>query len=70
MDGVKKNSTGVVLQAFEGGGNSAIDDMNELLKAVKLAVYNYSGRMPIATALGVLEIAKAEILESSMEDLP
>jgi hypothetical protein len=48
---------------FIGGGTPAHEVAGELAERIKALVYEYGGRMPLATAVGVLEIAKMEILQ-------
>mgnify|MGYP000380334637 CR=1 FL=1 len=50
------------IKAFTGGQRNE-DSADELCKAVKSAVYHFSDRIPLALAIGVLEIAKQEIME-------
>lgn len=52
------------IKVFEGGQRptEAADEMCQRLKEV---VYDYSDRIPLALAIGVLEIAKREILDES-----
>jgi hypothetical protein len=52
---------------FTGDGKRNTDLADEMCEAIKSAVYDFSGRVPLATAIGVLEIAKQEILDSSKE---
>ena len=53
------------LRVFTGGGKRDTDLADDMCKAVKAAVYEFSGRVPLATAIGVLEIAKQEILDGN-----
>ena len=46
-----------------GNGKRDIDVADEMCRAIKAAVYQFKDRVPLATAIGVLEIAKREILE-------
>ena len=46
-----------------GDGKRDIDVADEMCRAIKAAVYQFKDRVPLATAIGVLEIAKREILE-------
>lgn len=48
---------------IDGGGMPAHDLAGELSERIKSLVYEYAGKMPTATAIGVLEIVKVEILQ-------
>lgn len=37
----------------------------ELCEKIKAAVYEYSDRIPLALAIGVIEIAKMEVMEGA-----
>jgi len=50
------------LKVFTGGGQSVQAAAGELAERIKALVYEYSGRLPAAAAIGALEIAKLEIL--------
>tara|TARA_R110000744_G_scaffold319880_1_gene426130 strand:+ start:1079 stop:1294 length:216 start_codon:yes stop_codon:yes gene_type:complete len=60
QDGIDKARD--TLKVFTGGKRGT-DLADEMCRAVKAAVYEFSGHMPLATAIGVLEIAKKEILD-------
>ena len=47
------------------GGIPAHAAAGEMAERIKELVYEYSERVPLATAIGVLEIVKAEILEEA-----
>ncbi len=49
-------------------GKRATDVSEELRDQIKAAIYSFSGQMPLATAIGVLEIVKKEILEESANE--
>jgi len=49
------------LKVFTGGGQSVHAAVGELAERIKALVYEYSGRLPVAAAIGALEIAKLEI---------
>lgn len=51
------------LKLLDGDGKRAHELAGELAARIKDIVYEYSDKMPVATALGALEIAKIEILE-------
>lgn len=51
----------VELKVFTGGGQSVHAAVGELTERIKALVYEYSGKMPVAAAVGALEIAKLEI---------
>ena len=55
----------VNLHVFTGDGKRDTDLSDAMCRAVKAAVYEFSGRVPLATAIGVLEIAKQEILNAA-----
>ncbi|MDC0657063.1 hypothetical protein N6L27_03540 [Leisingera sp. SS27] len=44
------------------GGQRPADVAEEMCDAIKAVIYSYEDRAPLALAVGVLEIAKAEIL--------
>lgn len=47
---------------FRGGGTSTHALAGELAERMKALIYEYSDRMPLATAVGVLDIVKLEII--------
>lgn len=49
---------------FEGG-KPAQDHAADMCEAIKATVYQFAGKVPLATAIGVLEIAKREIIDES-----
>jgi len=51
------------LIVFEGG-TPAQEVASEMCEAIKKVVFAYADRIPLALAIGVLEIAKIEILSS------
>lgn len=55
------------LHAIAGGG-SAVDISREMCDAVKEAIYRYDGRATVSMAIGVLEIAKFEIMHDAAEE--
>lgn len=50
------------LKVFTGGGLGVKEASGELCERIKALVYEYAGILPVSAAIGVLEIAKAEIL--------
>lgn len=56
-----------IIKVFEGDGKSANQDALELCEAIKDAVYQYDGKMPLCTVIGVLEVAKLEIIEDQKD---
>lgn len=44
---------------------SQFDLAAELCEKIKVAVYEYSDRIPLALAIGVIEIAKMEVMEEA-----
>ncbi len=51
------------LVAFEGDGPGQVL-AGELAVRIRELVGEYAGRMPLATAVGAIEIAKLELLQS------
>jgi len=51
----------IELRVFTGGGQSVQAAAGELAERIKALVYEYSGKLPVAAAIGALEIAKLEI---------
>lgn len=49
--------------AIAGSGRPAHDLTGEMAERIKDVVYEYSGKMPVASAIGVLEIVKIEIMD-------
>lgn len=47
------------------GGKSHFDLAEEMCNKIKEVVYTYSDRVPLALAVGVIEIAKMEIMEEA-----
>lgn len=54
----------VKLTAVDGKGTS-LDRSEELCEAIKAAIYEIGGGMPISTVIGCLEIAKLEIMRDA-----
>lgn len=50
------------IAVFDGGGQRSHEVAGELAERIKELVYEYADRMPVATAVGAMEIAKIEIL--------
>lgn len=50
------------LTVFRGGSSPTHALAGELAERMKDIIYEYSGRIPVATAVGVLEIVKLEIV--------
>ena len=50
------------ITVFDGGGQRSHEVAGELAERIKELVYEYADKMPVATAIGALEIAKIEIL--------
>lgn len=46
-----------------GGGQPMVATTSELAERIKSLVYEYSGVLPVAAAIGVLEIVKIEIMQ-------
>lgn len=55
-----------ILRTIEGSGKRAHDTAGELAERIKELVYEYEG-VPLATAIGALEIAKWELLREQEE---
>ncbi|WP_299671758.1 hypothetical protein [uncultured Roseobacter sp.] len=52
------------LRVLSGDGKTTTETTNELCQAIEDTVYSFAGRgVTVAAAIGVLEIAKQEILE-------
>lgn len=66
-DGGEGASNVTPLTVFSGGGKRIQDDCGELGEQIKAAIYAYSGRIPLAAAIGVLEIVKTEIIDAAKE---
>jgi hypothetical protein len=49
------------------GKKAALTVSGELAERLKAVVYDYADRMPVAAAIGVLEIVKLEILAEQRE---
>ena len=49
-------------------GKRTTDVAKELRDQITGAIYSFSGQMPLATVVGVLEIVKIEILKESEYD--
>lgn len=50
------------LKVFTGGQNTQTS-CGELAEKIKAVIYEYSDRVPLAAAVGVLEIVKVEIMQ-------
>ena len=55
----------VAVSAIKGDGKRAEDVTGELGDRIKALVYEYSGRMPLAAAVGVLHLVAYEITRDS-----
>ena len=51
------------------GGQRPTEAADEMCEAVKAAVYQFADRVPLALAIGVLEIAKFDILDEAKDKL-
>jgi hypothetical protein len=51
------------LKVYSGSGQSVQAASGELCDRIKALIYEYEGRLPLAAGIGVLEIAKLEIIE-------
>lgn len=49
-----------------GDGKRSHEAAGELAERIKALVYEYADRMPVATAVGAMEIAKIEILNEQI----
>lgn len=56
------------LRVFPGNGQKGHELANEMANRLNDVIYDYAGRVPLATALGVIEIVKIELLEAASED--
>ena len=43
-------------------GQRSTDSAEEMAEAIKDVIYRYEGSVPLALAIGVLEVVKAEII--------
>jgi hypothetical protein len=50
------------IKVFSGGVRAEVA-AGQMCQEIKKAVYSFAGRVPLATAIGVLDIAKHEILQ-------
>ena len=53
------------IRVLKGDGKRAEDVTGELADRIKALVYEYSGRMPLAAAVGVLHLVAYEITTDS-----
>jgi hypothetical protein len=53
------------IRIFKGDGKRAEDVTGELGDRIKALVYEYSGRIPLAAAVGVLHLVAYEITTDS-----
>ena len=53
------------IRVLKGDGQRAEDVTGELADRIKALVYEYSGRMPLAAAIGVLHLVAYEITRDS-----
>ena len=53
------------ITVFNGGGQRSHEVAGELAERIKELVYQYADRMPVATAVGVLEILKLKCFKTS-----
>ena len=53
------------IRIFKGDGKRAEDVTGELADRIKALVYEYSGRMPLAAAVGVLHLVAYQITKDS-----
>ena len=53
------------IRIFKGNGKRAEDVTGEMGDRIKALVYTYSGRMPLAAAVGVLHIVAHEIIRDN-----
>ena len=53
------------IRIFKGDGKRAEDVTGELGDRIKALIYEYSGRMPLAAAVGVLHLVAYEITRDS-----
>lgn len=57
------------LKVFDGSGRNVQMVSGELVERIKAMVYEYAGNsaLPVSAAIGVLEIAKFEIMQEQQE---
>lgn len=53
------------IRVLKGDGKRAEDVTGELAERIKTLIYEYSGRMPLAAAVGVLHLVAYEITTDS-----
>ena len=53
------------IRVLKGDGKRAEDVTGEMADRIKALVYEYSGRMPLAAAIGVLHLVAYEITRDS-----
>lgn len=53
------------IRIIKGDGKRAEDVTGELAESIKALIYDYSGRMPLAAAVGVLHLVAYEITRDS-----
>jgi hypothetical protein len=53
------------IRVIKGDGKRAEDVTGELAERIKALIYEYSGRMPLAAAVGVLHLVAYEITTDS-----
>lgn len=47
--------------------NTSLVENEQLTEAIRTLIYEYEGRMPLAVAVGILEVIKAELLAGAVE---
>ena len=53
------------IRVLKGDGKRAEDVTGELADRIKALIYEYSGRIPLAAAIGVLHLVAYEITKDS-----
>jgi hypothetical protein len=59
----------MTLKVIPGAGQRAEDTAGELAERIKALIYEYSGRVTLAAAIGVLTIVQHELLADA-DDAP
>lgn len=54
------------LIVLDGDGRTQHENANSMCEEIKDVIYSYSGKVPLATALGVLEIVKKELIDDHL----
>lgn len=61
------DQTNVVMGNFGGNGNHPMPDLDQFFDELLDVLEKYSGKIPLALALGALEMAKMEMMKQTYE---